>query len=137
MNKKFESNYTVYYEDTDASGFTYHTSYLKFSERARSEILKEFFPETIDFLKKNSFFFVVKDMNVNFIKPTRFYEKLKVTTSYVNNSYTSLKLNHLITSENQRVCEINIKLVWIHGTSNKPVKIPKNIISRFKSSVIV
>ena len=137
MNKKFESNYTVYYDDTDASGFTYHTSYLKFSERARSEILKEFFPETTDFLKKNSFFFVVKDMNVNFIKPTRLYEKLKVTTSYVNNSYTSLKLNHLITSENQRVCEINIKLVWIHGTSNKPVKIPKNIISRFKSSVIV
>ena len=81
MNKKFESNYTVYYEDTDASGFTYHTSYLKFSERARSEILKQFFPETIDFLKKNSFFFVVKDMNVNFIKPTRLYEKLKVTKS--------------------------------------------------------
>ena len=137
MNNKFESNYTVFYEDTDASGFTYHTTYLKFSERARSEILNNFFPETIGSLKDNSFFFVVKDIYVNFIKPTHLFDKLKVITSYVDNSYTSLKLNHLIIFENNRVCEINVKLVWIDGSSHKPVKIPKNIISRFKPSEIV
>ena len=137
MNKNFESNYTVYYEDTDASGFVYHTTYLKFSERARSEILNNFFPEFINSLKDNSFFFVVKDIYVNFIKPTYLFDKLKVTTSYVDNSYTSLKLSHLITFENDRVCEINVKLAWIDGGSQKPAKIPKNIISRFKSSEIV
>lgn len=137
MNNKFESNYTVFYEDTDASGFTYHTTYLKFSERARSEILNNFFPETIGSLKDNSFFFVVKDIYVNYIKPTHLFDKLKVITSYLGNSYTSLKLNHLITFENNRVCEINVKLVWINGSSQKPVKIPKNIISRFKPSEIV
>ena len=46
-------------------------------------------------------------------------------------------LNHLITFEDNRVCEINVKLVWIDGISQKPVKIPKNIISRFKPSEIV
>jgi len=137
MNNKFESNYTVFYEDTDASGFTYHTTYLKFSERARSEILNNFFPENIGSLKDNSFFFVVKDINVNFINPTHLFDKLKVKTSYLDNSYTSLKLNHLITFENNRVCEINVKLVWINGSSQKPVKIPKNIISRFKPYEIV
>ena len=137
MHNKFESNYIVYYEDTDASGFTYHTTYLKFSERARSEILNNFFPEIINSLRDNSFFFVVKDIYVNFIKPTHLFDKLKVQTSYIDNSYTSLKLNHLITFENNRVCEINVKLVWINGSSQKPVKIPKNIISRFKPSEIV
>ena len=137
MNKIFESYYTVYYEDTDASGFAYHTTYLKFSERARSEILNNFFPEIVNSLKLNNFFFVVKDLHVNFIKPTFLFDKLKVKTSYVDNSFTSLSLNHLITSENIRVCEINVKLVWIDGNLNKPVKIPKNIIPRFKSSEIV
>ena len=80
---------------------------------------------------------LLKDIYVNFIKPTYLFDKLKVTTSYVDNSYTSLKLNHLITFENNRVCEINVKLVWIDGSSQKPVKIPKNIISRFKPSEIV
>ena len=137
MNNKFESNYTVYYEDTDASGLSYHTTYLKFSERARSEILNNFFPEITNSLRDNSFFFVVKDIYVNFIKPTYLFDKLKVITSYIDNSYASLKLKHLITSENNRVCEINVKLVWIDGSSQKPVKIPKNIISRFKPSEIV
>ena len=137
MNNKFESNYTVYYEDTDASGLSYHTTYLKFSERARSEILNNFFPEITNSLRDNSFFFVVKDIYVNFIKPTYLFDKLKVITSYIDNSYASLKLKHLITSENNKVCEINVKLVWIDGSSQKPVKIPKNIISRFKPSEIV
>ena len=53
------------------------------------------------------------------------FDKLKVKTSYVDNSYTSLSLYHLITSENNKVCEINVKLVWIDGNLNKPVKIPK------------
>ena len=137
MNKNFESKYTVYYEDTDASGFAYHTTYLKFAERARSEILINFFPEIINSLKKKSSFFVVKDLHVNFIKPTYLFDRLKVTTSFVNNSYTSLRLNHMITFENKTVCDINVKLVWIDGSSKKPVKMPKNIISRFKSSEIV
>ena len=137
MSNKFESNYTVYYEDTDASGFTYHTTYLKFSERARSEILNSFFPEIVNSLRDNSFFFVVKNIFVNYVKPTYLFDKLKVTTSYVDSSYTSLKLNHLILFENNRVCEINVKLVLIDGSSRKPVKIPKNIISRFKPSEIV
>ena len=93
MNNKFESNYTVYYEDTDASGFTYHTTYLKFSERARSEILNSFFPEIVNSLRDNSFFFVVKNIFVNYVKPTYLFDKLKVTTSYVDSSYTSLKLS--------------------------------------------
>ena len=137
MSKNFESKYTVYYEDTDASGFTYHTTYLKFSERARSEILSNFFPQTINSLKENSFFFVVKDLHVDFVKPTYLFDKIKVITTYIDNSYTSLSLNHLISSENKRVCEMKIKLVWIDGISKKPVKIPKNIISRFKPSEIV
>jgi acyl-CoA thioester hydrolase len=31
----------VYYEDTDAGGVVYHASYLKFAERARTEMLRE------------------------------------------------------------------------------------------------
>ena len=61
MNKIFESYYTVFYEDTDASGFAYHTTYLKFSERARSEILNNFFPEIVNSLRLNSFFLLLRN----------------------------------------------------------------------------
>lgn len=31
----------VYYEDTDAAGIVYHANYLRFAERARTEMLRE------------------------------------------------------------------------------------------------
>ena len=60
MKKIHEDNFTVYYENTDSSGLTYHTSYLCWAERSRSNLLRINFPETISFLQKNSFFFCSK-----------------------------------------------------------------------------
>ena len=31
----------VYYEETDAAGIVYYANYLKFAERARTELLRE------------------------------------------------------------------------------------------------
>ena len=137
MSKFFESNYIIYYEDTDSSGFAYHTTYLKLSERARSEMLHNFFPDVVNFLKSNSFFFVVKNLEVNFIKPSYLFDKLNVKTCYVNSTYTSLKLNHLITSDKKKICDISVRLVWISGNTLRPVRLPKNITSRFKAFEIV
>ena len=36
----FSVNFRVYYEDTDAGGIVYHSNYLKFCERARTEWLR-------------------------------------------------------------------------------------------------
>ena len=43
MNKPEIFKLSIYYEDTDSSGFVYHTSYLKFAERARTELVKKIF----------------------------------------------------------------------------------------------
>ena len=43
MNKPEIFKLSIYYEDTDSSGFVYHTSYLKFAERARTELVKKNF----------------------------------------------------------------------------------------------
>ena len=45
----------IYYEDTDAGGIVYHTNYLKYCERARSEY---FFASNIDITSENAHFVV-------------------------------------------------------------------------------
>ena len=47
MKKIHCSDFTVFYEDTDSTGFSYHTSYLKFAERARSKMLIDSFPDLV------------------------------------------------------------------------------------------
>ena len=41
MRKISSKEIDVYYEDTDFMGFVYHSSYLKFAERARSDLVKK------------------------------------------------------------------------------------------------
>ena len=137
MKKIHEDNFTVYYENTDSSGFTYHTSYLCWAERSRSNLLRLNFPETLSFLQKNSFFFVVKQIKVDFLKPSTLFDALHVETFFVDNSFTSIELLQKLNLKKKLICKINVFLVWIDGESKKPSKIPNDIISRFKSLSVV
>lgn len=132
MNEKNQFTYTVYYENTDSSGLTYHTTYLEFAERARSEILSLHFPDVINNLKQNTFFFVVKDLSISFLKPSFLFDKLTVKTEFENNSLASLKLKQEIYNSENKTCDIAVHLAWIDGKKKKPSRIPNNIISRFK-----
>jgi len=69
----------IYYEDTDAGGIVYHTNYIKFCERARSEI---FFKSDFEVMDKNSGF-VVKNLNANFFKPAKLGDMIEVKTKLV------------------------------------------------------
>ena len=137
MKEIFSISFTVFYEDTDSSGFTYHTSYLKFAERARSIMVKENFKEIFDKMLKNTFFFVVRQITVKFIKPSFLSDELLVKTYFLKSNKVSLDLKQIILKNGKPICEILVKLVWIDGELKKPCKIPKNLITRFNSHVVV
>ena len=137
MKEIFSISFSVFYEDTDSSGFTYHTSYLKFAERARSIMVKENFKEIFDKMLKNTFFFVVRQITVKFIKPSFLSDELLVKTYFLKSNKVSLDLKQIILKNGKPICEMLVKLVWIDGKLKKPCKIPKNLITRFNSHVVV
>ena len=57
MKKVHSSSISVYYEDTDSTGVVYHTNYLKYAERARSNLIRDKFPEIQNLFNSNVFFF--------------------------------------------------------------------------------
>ena len=127
----------IFYEDTDSSGFTYHTSYLRFAERARSKLVKERFPELMEKMKKNIFFFVVNEINIEFFTPSFLNDELTVNTFFIASKSASIDLNQIILRGEMKICKIFVKLVWINGKSNRPSRIPKKIIDRFNNTEIV
>ena len=48
---------SVYYEDTDSTGYVYHSNYIKYAERARSNLVRDKFPELQKLFNSNEFFF--------------------------------------------------------------------------------
>ena len=137
MKEIHQTKFEIFYEDTDSSGFTYHTSYLKFAERARSQFVRDNLKEIKSDMINNSFFFVVKEIKVSFFKPSFLYDQLEVKTFFLRNTLASLDLKQLIFKNDIVICEVFVRLVWINGKSNKPSKISKNIIARFNSFEIV
>lgn len=118
----------IYYEDTDISGFVYHTNYLKYCERARSEA---FFTQGISPIDGNSHF-VVKSIDMQYIKPAMFGDKVEVKTKVLKIANASVLLQQNIYKDGQILFSATIKLAHLIGM--KPAKISqktKDIFAKF------
>ena len=70
----------VYYEDTDAGGVVYHATYLRFAERARTEALRDLGIPHAELLQKFTLMFVVRRIEVDYLRPARLDNSLTVVT---------------------------------------------------------
>ena len=68
----------IYYEDTDAGGVVYYANYLKFFERCRTEWLRDIGHDQADLLRDPGIAFVVRTVNVEYLKPARLDDQLMV-----------------------------------------------------------
>lgn len=71
---------TVYYEDTDLSGFVYHANYLKFIERARSDWVRALGIDQ-NAMRAEGAVFAVHRIEADFLAPARLDDRLEVTTA--------------------------------------------------------
>jgi len=59
----------VYYEDTDIGGVVYHPNYLKFAERARTEMLRDMGYENKSLRESKGILIVVRHIEADYFKP--------------------------------------------------------------------
>lgn len=115
----------VYYEDTDIGGVVYYANYLKFCERARSEI---FFEKGLSPHKENEFF-VVKKVEADYIKSATFADVLEITSKLVNKKHASLEIFHEIFRDGELLFTAKIRLAYLKNF--KPSKIPDDVLCIF------
>jgi acyl-CoA thioester hydrolase len=117
----------VYYEDTDAGGIVYHTNYIKFCERARSEI---FFSQGLSPTLGDNSGFVVKDIHADFKSTATLGDMLTVTTKVLQQKNSSVTLLQEIFKEDVKVFSMEVLLVYIEGS--RPKRIPEVFKDIFK-----
>ena len=99
----------IYYEDTDAGGIVYHTNYLKYCERARSEY---FFASNYNIMEENAHF-VVKKLEADFLKPAYLGDILEVKTFLIKMKNASLELKQDIFKNDVKIFSTNILLAFV------------------------
>ncbi len=125
MLKKSSYLLRVYYEDTDLAGIVYYANYLKFIERARSEMLKKANVNQMDLIKRG-YFFVVTSLKADYLKPAYFEDSLKVITEVAKIKGASIILQQTIFRSEKVLFEASIRLALI-DKSGKPARLPANI----------
>ncbi len=69
----------VYWEDTDAGGIVYYANYLKFMERARTELLRSFGIHQNQLAEEQGVMFAIVSVNIDYLLPARLDDELIVT----------------------------------------------------------
>jgi len=110
----------VYYEDTDAGGIVYHTNYIKYCERARSEF---FFRNDILPTLSNDSGFVVRDLKASFLATSTLGDMLEVSTNIITLKSSSVVLLQEVWKEEKKIFSMEIVLVYID--KEKPCRIPE------------
>ena len=104
---------TIYYEDTDVGGVVYHANYLKFFERARTELLR-YIGLNQQQLFADNMSFVVRSMNIDFIRGAKLDDQLIVNTTIQNVRRASIEFNQeLVNDHNVVFCRAVVKIACV------------------------
>ena len=118
----------VYYEDTDAGGVVFYANYLKFFERARTEMLRHLGFEQDQLREQEGLLFVVRSVQVDYLKPARFNEQIDVSAKIIDRKKTSLIFEQAIMRQRDVLCTGVVRIACIDAQSMKPKLIPNVIL---------
>ena len=79
----FKFKTKVYYEDTDSGGVVYYANYLKFIERARTNLIQELGFSLKSLSEKYDCHFVVKNIHCNYIQSAKLEDELIIQTKFI------------------------------------------------------
>ena len=124
----------VYYEDTDAGGVVYHSNYLKYFERARTELLRSVGVSQQNLLEQN-IGFVVRHMDIDFLQGAKLDDHLTVTTHISELKRASLTFcQEIVNLNGQILCKASVKVACVNSQKMKPQAIPSSIIAELNQS---
>lgn len=130
MTKTFDFPIRVYMEDTDAGGVVFYANYLKFMERARTEMLVAYGCDHAAMIRDDKLMFLVRHVEIDYLKPARLADDLIISTSVSEMGNASLKMRQIVYKGEEIITEATIGLVCV-TTEGKVCRIPAAIRDKF------
>jgi acyl-CoA thioester hydrolase len=125
----------VYYEDTDFTGIVYHANYLRYMERGRTNYLRLIGADhraLFEAAKREApgFAFVVRSMNIEFLKPARMDDVLDIITEPEEVKGASTTVRQRVMRGDELLVEARVRVAFISGGRARPIPKPLRIAMR-------
>ena len=125
-NNSHQLSIRVYAEDTDMMGIVYHSNYLCFFERARTEMIRQTGLSLI-MLATYDCHFAITEVQLRYIYPAYLDDLITVTSRLTHKSSCSLTFEQVIhNQETKLLCEAQIKVVCVNN-EKKPRRLPEQL----------
>lgn len=124
-HKIFSMPVRVYFQDTDAGGVVYHSNYVNFMERARTEWLRTFGYSNGGLLKEFGVAFVVRSLKMDYLKPALLDDLVTVTALVKDIGRSRMTLTQSVLRGDEVLTEGEVHLVCVNMQTFKPVSVPE------------
>ncbi len=114
----------VYYEDTDSGGVVYYANYLKFAERARTELLRSAGIDHGALLERDGIAFAVRRCDIEYLKPAHLDDMLEVHSGNLQLGGASLRMDQAVTRDGDTLVRMKLRLACITATG-RPARLPE------------
>jgi 4-hydroxybenzoyl-CoA thioesterase len=123
----------VYVEDTDAGGIVFYANYLKFMERARTELMRSLGfdkPALFDGLQ-----FVVNEVALKYHSPAVLDDEIIVTAVLSKATRATFEMTQQVFRGEELLVEGSIKVACIDARTKRPKGMPKNMFTTLNSQL--
>jgi acyl-CoA thioester hydrolase len=120
----------IYYEDTDAGGVVYYANYLKFMERARTEWLRAKGFELPALADEHGILFVVRAVEIEYLKPARFNDALDVTLELTGHGRSQIAIFQQVLRGHEVLTRARVRAVCVDTQTIRPARIPHPVLQR-------
>ena len=123
---------TVYFEDTDTAGVVYYANYLKFMERARSDMLRAVGVDQGEVLRSGGGAYYVARCDIRYVRPARLGEELLVLSSVEQVRAASVEIQQRVIRNGELVTDARVTAAFLDA-NGRPQRQPKEWVEKFRS----
>jgi acyl-CoA thioester hydrolase len=103
----------VYYEDTDLSGITYHANYLRWFERARSDLLRLLGIDQRAAIEGGEGAYALSEVNLKYLRPAKLDDDVVITTRCTELGAASCRMHQTAHRGDELLCEAALRVGFI------------------------
>ncbi len=124
----------VFYEDTDAGGVVYYANYLKFAERARSELLRAFGVSQKALAEAGGPIFTVRRVEADFLRPAYLDDELEVRTTGLERGGARVAIGQVIGRDQEDLVRMRVEIACVNA-KGRATRIPEPVAGLFADAV--
>ncbi len=123
---------TVYFEDTDTAGIVYYANYLKFMERARSDMIRACGVDLATELRSTGRTYAVAEVGIKYRKPAYLGEDLVIVSTIKAIRSASVTIHQRVMRGDQEIADATVTAAFLTA-DQRPQRQPHQWVERFQS----